>query len=39
MVQDVIRAEVEEDRWIKMVAMYQQGAWIRWEHAKQRKIT
>lgn len=39
MVQDEIRAEVEEDRWIKMVAMYQQGAWTRWEHAEPRKIT
>ena len=39
MVQDEIRAEVEEDRRIKMVAMYQQGAWTRWEHAEQRKLT
>ncbi|XP_050957201.1 uncharacterized protein LOC127158092 [Labeo rohita] len=39
MVQDEVRAEVEEDRRIKMVAMYQQGAWTRWEHAEQRKVT
>ncbi|XP_053339380.1 uncharacterized protein LOC128510861, partial [Clarias gariepinus] len=39
MVQDEVRAEVEEVRRIKMVAMYQQGAWTRWEHAEQRKIT
>lgn len=39
MVQDEIRAEVEEDRWVKMVAMYQQGTWTRWEHGEQRKIT
>nr|BAC82598.1 reverse transcriptase [Takifugu rubripes] len=39
MVQDEIRAEVEEDRRFKMVAMYQQGAWTRWEHAEQRKLT
>ncbi|TWW62302.1 hypothetical protein D4764_04G0009490, partial [Takifugu flavidus] len=29
MVQDEIRAEVEEDWRVKMVAMYQQGAWTR----------
>ncbi|XP_029943214.1 uncharacterized protein LOC115385372 [Salarias fasciatus] len=39
MVQEEIRAEVEEDRWVKMVAMYQQGAWTRWDHAEQRKTT
>ncbi|TWW79887.1 hypothetical protein D4764_10G0009170 [Takifugu flavidus] len=39
MVQDEIRAEVEEDRRVKMVAMYQQGAWTRWEHVEQRKLT
>ncbi|XP_062848878.1 ankyrin repeat domain-containing protein 26 isoform X2 [Trichomycterus rosablanca] len=39
MVQDEIRVEVEENRRIKMVAMYQQGAWTRWEHAEKRKIT
>ncbi|XP_076844394.1 uncharacterized protein LOC143489330 [Brachyhypopomus gauderio] len=39
MVQNEIRAEVEEDRRVKMVAMHQQGAWTRWEHAEQRKVT
>ncbi|TWW68227.1 hypothetical protein D4764_19G0000250 [Takifugu flavidus] len=39
MVQDEIRAELEEDRRVKMVAMYQQSAWTRWEHAEQRKLT
>ncbi|XP_024141063.1 uncharacterized protein LOC112154399 [Oryzias melastigma] len=39
MVQDEIRAEVEEERRIKMVAMYQQGAWTKWEHVEERRIT
>lgn len=39
MIQDEIRAEVEEDRRVKMVAMYQQGTWTRWEHAEQQKLT
>lgn len=34
MVQDEIRAEVEEDRQTKVIGMYQQGAWTRWEHAE-----
>ncbi len=38
LVQNEVRAEVEEDRLTKMVGMRQQGAWTRWENAKQRKI-
>ena len=39
LVQDEIRAEVEEERCSKMVGMSKQGAWSRWEHADPRKIT
>lgn len=39
LVQDEIRAEVEENRCTKMVGMYKQGAWTRWEHAESCKIT
>ena len=39
MLQDEIRAEVEEDHRTKIVSMYQQGAWTRWEHTEQCKIT
>ncbi|XP_063050368.1 uncharacterized protein LOC134445223 [Engraulis encrasicolus] len=39
MVQGEVRAEVEEERRSKTVAMRQQGAWINWEHALTRKIT
>nr|XP_061785060.1 uncharacterized protein LOC133576095 [Nerophis lumbriciformis] len=39
MVQGEIRAEVEEERRSKTVAMRQQGAWTNWDHASTRKIT
>ncbi|RXN37590.1 reverse transcriptase [Labeo rohita] len=39
MVQGEVRAEVEEERRSKTVAMRQQGAWTNWEHALTRKIT
>ncbi len=39
LVQNEVRAEVEEDRLTKMVGMRQQGAWTGWENAEQRKIT
>ncbi|XP_072560565.1 uncharacterized protein [Paramormyrops kingsleyae] len=39
MIQDEVRAEVEEERRSKTAAMRQQGAWINWEHALTRKIT
>lgn len=34
MVQDEIQAEVEEDWQSKVIGMYRQGAWTRWEHAE-----
>nr|XP_055028991.1 uncharacterized protein LOC129418090 [Misgurnus anguillicaudatus]XP_055035306.1 uncharacterized protein LOC129423146 [Misgurnus anguillicaudatus] len=39
MVQREIRAEVEEERLSKTVAMRQQGAWVNWDHAAVRRIT
>ncbi|KAI2644199.1 Renalase [Labeo rohita] len=39
MIQGEVRAEVEEERRSKTVAMRQQGAWTNWEHALTRKIT
>ncbi|XP_070689483.1 uncharacterized protein [Pempheris klunzingeri] len=39
LVQDEIRAEVEEQRCCKMVGMSKQGAWTRWEHVEPRKLT
>ncbi len=39
LIQDEIRAEVEEERYNKAVGMGKQGAWTRWEHAEARKIT
>ncbi|XP_028316518.1 uncharacterized protein LOC114471795 isoform X5 [Gouania willdenowi] len=39
LVQDEIRAELEEERHSKMVSMSKQGAWTRWEHAEARKLT
>lgn len=39
LVQDEIRAEVEEERFSKMACMSKQGAWTRWEHAEPRKLT
>ncbi|XP_026079824.1 uncharacterized protein LOC113057031 [Carassius auratus] len=39
LIQDEIRAEVEEERYTKMASMSKQGAWTRWEHADPRRIT
>ncbi|KAL0194102.1 hypothetical protein M9458_012398, partial [Cirrhinus mrigala] len=39
LIQDEIRAEVEEEHYNKMVSMGKQGAWIRRENAEARKIT
>ncbi|KAK0152038.1 hypothetical protein N1851_006609 [Merluccius polli] len=39
LIQDEIRAEVEEERYTKMAGMSKQGAWTRWEHADPRRIT
>ncbi|XP_067296477.1 uncharacterized protein [Pseudorasbora parva] len=39
LIQDEIRAEVEEERYTKMTSMSKQGAWTRWEHADPRRIT
>nr|XP_057943465.1 uncharacterized protein LOC131138512 [Doryrhamphus excisus] len=39
MVQGEIRAEVEEERRTRTVAMRQQGAWTNWDQASARKIT
>lgn len=39
LVLDEVRAGVEERRASQMVGMRQQGAWTRWEHAVERKIT
>ncbi|XP_061896833.1 uncharacterized protein LOC133645919 [Entelurus aequoreus] len=39
LVQEEIRAEVEEERCCRMVSMSKQGAWTRWEHAEPRKLT
>ncbi|KAJ8011882.1 hypothetical protein DPEC_G00062900 [Dallia pectoralis] len=39
LVQEEVRAVVEEERAGKTVRMRQQGAWIRWEKASERKVT
>ncbi|KAJ8002289.1 hypothetical protein DPEC_G00178340 [Dallia pectoralis] len=39
LVQQEGRAAVEEERASRMVGMRQQGAWTRWEHAVDRKVT
>lgn len=39
LIQDYIRAVVEEERMSRAVAMRQQGAWTRWEQVMERKIT
>ncbi|KAJ8014240.1 hypothetical protein DPEC_G00038200 [Dallia pectoralis] len=39
LVQQEVRAAVEEERASRMVGMRQQGAWTRWEHAVDRKVT
>ncbi len=39
LVQDQICAEVEEEHYSKMIGVYQQGVWTRWECAEPCKIT
>ena len=39
LVQEEVRAAVEETRTCKAVGMKQQGAWTRWENAVERKVT
>lgn len=39
LVQDEVRASVEEERTSRAVAMRQQGAWMRWEQAMERSVT
>ena len=39
LVQEEVRAAVEETRTVEAVGMKQQGAWTRWENAVQRKVT
>ncbi|XP_062916611.1 uncharacterized protein LOC134352920 [Mobula hypostoma] len=39
LVQEEVRAVVEEMRTCKAVGMKQQGAWTRWENAVERKVT
>ena len=39
LVQQEVRASVEEERASRMVGMRQQGAWTRWEHAVDRRVS
>lgn len=39
LVQEEVRAVVEEERTCRTVGMRQQGAWIQWENAIERKVT
>lgn len=39
LVQEEVRAAVDETRTCKSVGMKQQGAWTRWENAVERKVT
>lgn len=39
LIQEEVRAGVEEERTSRMVGMGQQGAWTRWENVLQRKVT
>lgn len=39
LVQEEVRAAVDETRTCKAVGMKQQGAWTRWENAVERKVT
>lgn len=39
LVQEEVKAEVEEWRTSRAVGLRQQGAWTRWEHAIDRKVT
>lgn len=39
LVQEEVRASVEEERTSRAVAMRQQGAWMKWEQAMERRVT
>ncbi|XP_063080140.1 uncharacterized protein LOC134470047 [Engraulis encrasicolus] len=39
LIQEEVRAEVEEARLSRVVGMSKQGAWTKWEHVTNRKIT
>ncbi|XP_038147774.1 uncharacterized protein LOC119787807 [Cyprinodon tularosa] len=39
LIQEEVRAEVEEARFSRVVGMSKQGAWTKWEHVSSRKIT
>ncbi|CAG5911049.1 unnamed protein product [Menidia menidia] len=39
LLQEEVRAAVEEERASRMLGMRQQGAWTRWEQAAERKVT
>ena len=39
LVQEEVRAAVEETRMVKAVGMKQKGAWTRWENTVERKVT
>lgn len=39
LIQEEVRAGVEEERASRMAGMGQQGAWTKWENVRQRKIT
>ncbi len=39
LVQEEVRASVEEERTNRAVAMRQQGAWMKWEQAMERSVT
>ncbi len=39
LVQEEVRASVEEERYSRAVAMRQQGAWMKWEQAMERSVT
>ncbi|RXN23864.1 reverse transcriptase [Labeo rohita] len=39
LVQEEVRASVEEERSSRAVAMRQQGAWMKWEQAMERNVT
>ena len=39
LLQEEVRAAVEEERASRMAGMRQQGAWTRWEQAAERKVT
>lgn len=39
MVQEEVRASVEEERTSRAMAMRRQGAWMKWEQAMERSVT